>query len=709
MRSILIAILVFLMLNGCNTMEDGRKEVILNGVWDLARTDSITELPTVFDRKVPVPGLVDMAEPIFESPDSALYASSSYWYKRTFTVDHSTSDVVRLKINKAKYNTRVYINNKLAGENSYCFTPAFFDIKPLLNNPGEENELLIAVGCRNELPDTVISGMDFEKTKYIPGIYDEVKLILTNSPYIRNIQLAPEIEKKELRIVADIETAIPDQDLNISYVIREVSSGKPVVMATLKNVKLNENKYIDFTVPMPDCRLWSPEDPFLYELELSTRNDQVRTRFGMRSFSFDKDAGIGLLNGKPYYMRGTNVCIFRFFEDPDRSSLPWDDQWVINLHNKFKEMNWNTIRYCIGFPPERWYDIADSLGLLIQDEYPVWTGVRQFKNIYKGVTSDHLSSEYYQWMKERWNHPCVVIWDAQNESVTDVIGDAIRKVRHNDLSDRPWDNGWAAPVDETDGIESHPYLFNRYQRKGYIPSEKGALMDLLAEVRDPDNDPNERDPGSDGKRYNNPVIINEYGWIWLNRNGTPTTLTDRVYEVVFQEAGNPEKRLEAYARTLGILTEYWRVHRKCAAVMHFCGLGYSRPDPPRGQTSDNFIDIYNLTFEPHFYQYVKPAFNPVGLMIEVWDKSFQSGQTVEVPVHMINDTHEDWSGNLRIYIRAADETFNEQVLECQLNGLEKKVYTSSLQLPEKKGEYNLVAEIVYMGESVKSMRKFSVE
>jgi len=373
-------------------------------------------------------------------------------------------------------------------------------------------------------------------------------------------------------------------------------------------------------------------------------------------------------------------------------------------------MNWNSIRYCIGFPPERWYDIADSLGILIQDEYPVWTGVRQFKNnIYKGVTSDHLASEYDQWMKERWNHPGVVIWDAQNESVTDVIGDAILKVRHKDLSNRPWDNGWSAPVDETDCIESHPYLFNRYQRIGSVPSEEGALKDLLSEVRDPHNDPNERDPLSGGKRYTNPVIINEYAWIWLNRDGTPTTITDQVYKTVFPEADDPEKRFEACAKTLGILTEYWRVHRKCAAVMHFCGLGYSRPDPPQGQTSDNFVDIKNLIFESHFYQYVKPAFNPVGLMIEVWDNSFETGQSITVPVHMINDTSEDWEGNLRLYISAGNDTLNEQIQNCELGGLEKKVYTKSLQLPEEKGDFKLVAEIIYRGESVKSIRDFAIE
>ncbi len=708
MKFIAISIAALLIINSCSIHENRRKEVNLNGIWELSKTGSITKLPTVFKSKVPVPGLIDMAVPVFQGHDSTLYENSTYWYRKTFTVDHSKSDIVKLKINKAKYNTTVYLNNHLVGENSYCFTPTVFDIKSLLKDSGEDNILLIAIGCKNDLPDTVVRGDDFEKTKYIPGIYDDVKLVLSNAPFIRNIQMVPDIEKEELRVVADIETKKPNQNFNISYVVREVTSKKQVVQGTIKNIKLHENKDVDFAVHIPNCKLWSPEYPFLYELKLSTPSDNVKVRFGMRSFSFDKDKGYAMLNGKPYFMRGTNVCIFRFFEDPDRNGLPWDYEWVSKLHKKFKEMNWNSIRYCIGFPPERWYAIADSLGFLIQDEFPVWTGVSQYNHLLGGVTSDHLSSEYYQWMKERWNHPCVVIWDAQNESVTNITGDAIRKVRHKDLSNRPWDNGWAAPVSETDCIESHPYLFNRYQR-GEVPSKEGALKDLLTTVRVPDNDPNERDPRSDGKRYNNPIINNEYGWIWLNRNGTPTTLTDKVYNVVFPEADTPEKRLEVYAKTIGILSEYWRVHRKCAAVMHFCGLGYSRPDPPRGQTSDNFIDIKNLTFEPHFYQYVKPAFNPVGLMIDVWEKSFNPGQTVHVPIYIINDTYEDWNNNIRLFISSADKLINEDVITCELKKLDKKVYTTSIIMPEEKGEYKLVAEIIYKGVSIKSIRDFYIE
>uniref|UniRef100_UPI00321648F2 glycoside hydrolase family 2 protein n=1 Tax=uncultured Draconibacterium sp. TaxID=1573823 RepID=UPI00321648F2 len=707
-RNNVVYLLLWMFIVSCSSSLDKmRQEISLNGTWKITKTSVNSDIPTVFESQIPVPGLVDMAVPAMEKQDT-LYENTTYWYRTKFKLDHSKSEKVKLKINKAKYFSKVYLNNRLIGENSYSFTPSVFDIKQELNAAGEENELIIAVGCQNTLPDTVANGHDFEKTKYIPGIYDDVTLVLSNDPHIKNVQVVPDIEKEEIRIVSEIETDYPDRKIESAFVIRELVSGKVVVKGTNSDLELKDGKSLDFKVSIPDCKLWSPENPFLYELELSTQGDRVKVRFGMRHFYFDESKGCAILNGKPYYMRGTNVCIFRFFEDPDRNGLPWDRKWVVRLHEKFKEMNWNSIRYCIGFPPEEWYHIADSLGFLIQDEFPIWTIHKRYKKLPQGLTADRLSVEFNQWMRERWNHPCVVIWDAQNESVTEVTGEAIHKVRRNDLSNRPWDNGWAAPDSEADCIETHPYLFQQYF-EGADPSADGPLKDLLTDVRIPFNGPNKISPKPDGGRYNNPIVINEYAWIWLNRDGSPTTLTDRIYDVIFAEADTPEKRYKTYSKHLGILTEYWRVHRKCAALMHFCGLGYSRPDPPRGQTSDNFIDIAELVYEPHFYKYVKPAFNPVGLMIDVWDKKFAPGCSIDVPVHIINDTYEKWSGAVVLSVLEREKIVHKQDILCELDGLGKEVYKEKIMLPPEKGKYKLVAEINYKGEFVKSIRDIEIK
>lgn len=449
----------------------------------------------------------------------------------------------------------------------------------------------------------------------------------------------------------------------------------------------------------------------LYELNLSTGADSETVRFGMRSFTFDAETGRALLNGKPYFMRGTNVCIFRFFEDPDRDILPWNNEWAIRLHQQFKDMHWNSIRYCIGPPPKRWYDIADSLGFLIQNEYPIWTGAGRYNDFYSAVTPERMAGEFRAWMSEYWNHPGVVIWDAQNESVTNVTGKAIKQVRDMDLSGRPWDNGWSAPVSEHDPIESHPYLFRRYFKgnpRVDAPSEKGPLADLLHSPLVPDNGPNQHDPPPTG-RYKNPIIINEYAWLWLNRDGSTTTLTDRVYDAAFGKDLTTEQRFNIFARHLGILTEYWRAHRKAAAVMHFCGLGYSRPREPRGQTSDHFIDIKNLTYEPQFVKYVKPAFSPVGLMIHFWDKTIFPGAEKEIEVYVINDTGTDWQGKLTLQIQQEGQQVTGQEREITVQALEREIIKFEIIMPSETGNYQLTAKINFQNEPVISMREFIIE
>ncbi len=709
MKNIFIFLLLTLILVSCRKTNNTRQEISLNGIWEIAKTNSLAEFPRSFDAKIPVPGLVDMADPKIDDQDTA-YNNSIYWYKKTFSLNDLKPSVIQLKINKANYHTWVYINGKLVGENVYNFTPLLFNVKPFLNEKDKKNDLVIAVGCRNNLPDTVTNGFDFEKIKYIPGIYDNVKLTLSDYPFISNIQSVPDIKNKQLHVVAEIQTDGIVSNNDISYMVREALSRKVIVKGSVTgdhNIKTAQTK-VDFIVKMDGCRLWTPEDPFLYDLELSTSGDNKNTRFGMRNFYANKNDGVFMLNDKPYYMRGTNVCIFRFFEDPDRNGLPWDSKWVATLHNRFKEMHLNSMRYCIGFPPERWYEIADSVGFLIQDEYPVWTGGKGgFEKILRGINSKQLSREYLEWMRERWNHPCVAVWDAQNESVNDTTAKAILIARKSDLSNRPWDNGWAAPASDQDAIEAHPYLFSRYMEKK--PDKEGFLKELLSKPQVPGNDPNANSPSSEGKPYNNPVIINEYDWLWLNRNGSTTTLTDNVYANVFPEADTPEKRFEIFAKNLGIVTEYWRVHRKAGAVMYFCGLGYSRSEKPRGQTSDNFIDIKNLVFEPHFYKYLKPAFSPVVLMVDFWEKNVKAGQQLNIPVYFINDTYENFEDSVRLTILNGNDLVKKQSVFFSLNALQKKIIELPVNIPNTKGKCRLEAEIIYKGESIKSIREFDIE
>ena len=698
--AVLLLVVFAVFFAGCTENVGPRRIINLDGTWAIAEGD-MDSIPQQFTHSVPVPGLVDMAEPAFVEVGKKSDKRQAFWYRRTFSVKGAISEVALLKIHKAKYGTKVFLNGKPVGEHLPCFTPALLDVKNILKGSGKQNELIIRVGANREsVPQGQPAGWDFEKYLYIPGIYDSVELVLTGKPYIVNVQTVPDISAQKVRIITELQWPNTSGYASISYEVSQAKTGKFVGAVEQDGLPFtpNQTTKLDVTIPIEDCKLWTPENPFLYELKLKTGGDCLRVRFGMRSFSFDKESGRAVLNGKPYFMRGTNVCVYRFFEDAQRGDKPWRKEWVRRLHRKFKSMHWNSIRYCIGFPPEIWYEIADEEGFLIQDEFPIWLLGKAPEN----PKAEKIIPEYTEWMRERWNHPCVVIWDGQNESVTVETGKAIGAVRHLDLSNRPWENGWADPQSPHDFVESHPYLF--------IRAWSGQEPFRLRDVANVSPVPHLR---TEQKKLDVPIVINEYAWLWLNRDGTTTCLTDKVYNSLLGPDSTVAQRRSLYARYLAALTEFWRCHRECAGVLHFCGLGYSRPGnkprPEGGATSDHFLDIETLEFEPNFERYVRDAFSPVALMIDKWDEQFSPGVEVEFPVMVINDMYKDWKGTVRFRILRGVETVCEQTRSCVVSGLGREILSFKETIPNKQGQYQLVAELLAEGaEPVRSWREFKV-
>ncbi|MGA2069627.1 MAG: glycoside hydrolase family 2 TIM barrel-domain containing protein [Thermoguttaceae bacterium] len=680
--------------------EGGRKVVSLDGTWQIAE-GPMSQRPKAFDHQVPVPGLADMAVPAFADVGvkDTDPRREAFWYRREFTLPGPVPAVAQLKIHKACYGTRAWLNGQPLGEHLGCFTPGYFDVAKPLRGNGQPNELVVRVAASHTaLPPSVPWGHDFEKIRYIPGIYDSVELILSGSPHVVRMQAIPDVPGKKLGVAAVLEGAGATAEGAVRLTVREATTHKIVGTAesAKRSWKPGEPQTIQLSTPIENCRLWSPEDPFLYEVEVSTAGDTLVTRFGMRSFAFDPASKRAVLNGRPYYLRGTNICIYRFFEDPLRGDKPWREDWVRRVIRAFRSMHWNSCRYCIGFPPELWYRIADEEGLMIQDEFPVW-----------GQTGDvpTLTGQYREWMQERWNHPSVVIWDGQNETPNqEVTGKAINAVRSLDLSHRPWDNGWASPGEPTDVYEAHPY---RHINAKFRMSEFARMS------------PKPGDPGSwpgnpMPNRGDNPIIINEYGWLWLNRDGTPCTLPirDRSYEHLLPPNTphpTPDQYREAYARTLAAKTEFWRCGRKVAGVLHFCGLGYSRPG---GQTSDNFITLDPPTLEPHFRDYVGDAFAPVGLMLDFWADEVPAGTTLNVPVVVINDTGRDWEGVVDMRLHPSATTgcgFLIGERRIKVPALGREVLTFDVKVRDDLGECWLAAGLRWVDHKlVRSGRGFRV-
>ena len=668
-----------------------RRVVSLDGTWQIAE-GKMEVIPTEFPSTVPVPGLVDMAAPAFVEPGPPVAKRDAipqkdprrdaFWYRRLFTIEGPIPETATLKIAKAMFGTRVYLNGQLLGDHVPCWTPGYFNAKTALK-PGK-NEVVIRVGAdRDAIGRAYPDGFDFEKARYIPGIFDSVSLTLSGTPRIENVQVAPDITQRQAQVRVYLDSS---QATGVEVEICEAKSGRLAGKAVAQ-VESGVKEW-DVIIPLENCHLWSPEDPFLYRIVVRTRGDEFQTRFGMREFRFDPDTRRAMLNGKPYFMRGTNFTLYRFFEDAERGTLPWDDAWVHKLHRRVKEMHWNCVRYCIGLAPERWYDIADEEGILIQNEFPIWFG----GDVPEPMTVDELAQEYSEWLREQWNHPSVTIWDACNETRSKKTGDAFLRIRNLDLSDRPWDDGYSRPRQPGDTSEQHPYQFNSRFRVWKLATAKS----------DPEAYNN---GGGDGTHA---VINNEYGWHWVNRNGTPTTLTSAIYGDVLGENATPQQRFHMQATWLAATTEFWRAHRQCAAVMHFVTLGYSRPD---GQTSDHWLEgkIANLEWEPEFYQYVRDAFAPVGLMINMGKVHLRPAPAAQVPIMLINDLERTWKGPVTLRLKRGERLLHETQQDTEIVAFGTAVLNFDIPWTTEEGPATLEAELRGAdGQPVRSLREFEI-
>ena len=264
---ILFAVMLFVF-GGCLAEKEvstrqigGRRIINLDGTWEIAQ-GSMDSMPDNFQHRVPVPGLVDMSSPAFDEVGKKSEKREAFWYRRTFTVEGKIPDVALLKIHKAKYGTKVFLNGEMVGEHLPCFTPAILDVKEVLKSSGEENELIVRVGAnREDLPKDMPSGWDFEKYLYIPGIYDSVELILTRAPYISNIQVVPQIEDSSVRINAYIHNPTLKDHVQVACKVRGFKSGKvgSSEVKRIKNIGEDESFTVDMTIPMKGCKLWTPE------------------------------------------------------------------------------------------------------------------------------------------------------------------------------------------------------------------------------------------------------------------------------------------------------------------------------------------------------------------------------------------------------------------------------------------------------------------
>ncbi len=690
--------------------QDSRTTINLNGVWEFDQTISAFP-PAKFTRTIPVPGLIHLATPrieeyekFFKRADKVIakeqhnlynidYTPRYSWYrKKIFVPKDLEGKEAMITIKKSQYVTQVYVNGYDMGTSVACYTPVEFPITGSIKF-GSENEILIKVGDRVWLPSDAAGGTDKEKEHYLPGIWDDIMVTFTGKMRINRLLVLPSVAGGKVIVKGQIRNLIPAQvfygdamsdsvTLNIS--IAEKITGKIIAQKNGRFNTVRDNLTdVEMEIPLAGFTNWTPEKPFLYKATAAIKNDnglsdRLDKQFGMRDFT--RKGKFFYLNGEKYILRGTNVTLQRFFEDPDCSNLVWDKEWVKKLlFDMPKKLNWNMMRVCVGIAPDFWYDLADEYGLMFQNEWLYWQN---------HGWNDQIRKEYTDWVWTDGNHPSIAIWDAINENTDDYIGNhLIPELKKLDPT-RIWDAGYMVgdlmAQDEMD--EPHPYqgpmpwrLFSDFEKNPYPMGNLNFKPDVITQI----------------DAAGVPQLINEYGWNWLWRNGTPSKLTLSTYNYYLGENSTPENNREFQAYWQELETEWLRSNTNAAGVLAFCYLANNY-----GYTGDWFTgNIKDLNPSPTL-DWFRHAFSPTAVFINLTDERYVKNSVPHKPGSQllfnlagINNQPKSINGTVRVkFVSSSGESSGEQGLTVCLNSFVRTDIPVSLIMPSKAGGYVLVAE-----------------
>nr|WP_310435633.1 AbfB domain-containing protein [Streptomyces sp. 3330] len=380
----------------------------LNGIWDFAVTSADAGRPASFTEQIRVPFV---AESALSGIQRKITQNDKLWYKRAFTVPSNWSGRrVQLHFGAADWRTTVWVNDRQAGAAHSGGYDAFsYDITDLLN--GGANTLVVSVWDPTETGGQAVgkqrirdvaphSGGGIFYTA-ASGLWQTVWLEPTAAAHVSRLDLVPDPSNGRLKVT------VRGAGTNGHQARVTVSTGGATVGTATGAVGT------EFTVPVPNPHLWSPDDPFLYDVRAdllsgTTTVDSVGSYTGMRTIALASVGGMQrpVLNGQFVFQTGTldqGYWPDGIYTAPTDTALRYDLQ-------KHKDLGFNMVRKHIKVEPQRWFYWADRLGLLVWQDMPAMdlrtpdTAARtQWEAEYDRVIDQHRSS------------PSLVMWVNQNE------------------------------------------------------------------------------------------------------------------------------------------------------------------------------------------------------------------------------------------------------------------------------------------------------
>ncbi|GAA1807629.1 glycoside hydrolase family 2 protein [Agromyces neolithicus] len=550
----------------------------LNGYWQYA-ISADARRPASWDGRILVPF---SPEADLSGVGRQLQPGEHLWYRRDVRLpDGFLRERVLLHFGAVDQSCRVYVDDALVGSHSGGYLPFSIDVTEALAD-GDVHTLVVDVVDPSDTSFHSRGKQSLERGGIWytaqSGIWQTVWLESVPELHVRALELRPVLADETIEVVVEASDGAgasgdaraagpsergdaPDATVVVSADGHEVARAVGPAGRTL-------------VLPVPDPRLWSPDDPFLYDVEVHLGDDRVESYVGMRSVGIAPDADGRqrlMLNGEPVF----HAAVLDQGYWPDGLYTPPSDEAMVHDIRTMKQLGFNALRKHIKIEPMRWYHHCDRLGMLVWQDMvnggrryhpavitvPVKVPVRlddrrhRLFGRHDREGREEFLTELDETVRLLKNSPCVAVWVPFNEGwgQFDAL-DAAERVRALD-PDRVIDHasGWH---DQGGGdLRSLHVYFRRLkvqrarqrERRAIVVSEYGGYS-----LRLPGHEFGPREFGY--RRYRSIAELTE-AFVRLHRDDVLPAIDDGLAGIVYTQLADVEDELN------GLVTADRTVHK----------------------------------------------------------------------------------------------------------------------------------------------------
>jgi beta-galactosidase/beta-glucuronidase len=404
-----------------------QQRLSLAGIWKFKTDPFFTginsngvQLMPQLPEEITLPGSTDRAGKGIKTQDmTSLRLTRMYeykgpaWYEKEVFIPASWSNKeTRLFLERAHWETSVWINGKPAGKQESLSVPHVYDVTRLLQ-PGKKNVIRIRVDNNLIYNIEYSHAVSAETQTNWNGIIGKIELQAFDQLHVKDLQVYPHLAKQQAEV--HIKIANPaKKDVSGNLQLTATNEVHSTVSFSGSDSIISVTTHLNMG---PGMQTWDEFNPHLYTLRIQmqanngTFNDSASVVFGMREFSTQGTRFT--VNNRPVFIRSTvNSSEFPITGYPSMDIPFWE-----HVFSTCKAYGLNAMRFHSWCPPEAAFDVADRLGFYLQVENSDW----RFTIGKDSAVNRFLKEESFRILDTYGNHPSFVMMCEGNELVGPTV------------------------------------------------------------------------------------------------------------------------------------------------------------------------------------------------------------------------------------------------------------------------------------------------